>query len=371
MNKFYIILFSILFFQLSFSQNAADYFPQELGYRWYYTSTQLDSNNVPMDSTTYFLKDSLADVTTCEGYNASMIFSTASRNENLLDATPYFDTNYVSLQSSNALIYVDLTALFDTSLFDDNNFFETLQSLSGWYNVYRFGAPLYNNYTIFTKDTTISVNGTEYPLRFEIIGQRKIDENLETEIGNFTCKKFLITSTIYYLQHTVVADIPIPLVSRENYVWIAPQNWIVKEFAPTRQVDLSEIGGPSFTIPGNEKNIIHHPNFVSEIMAPQKFILYQNYPNPFNPTTNITYVIARSKDVSSRLGGATRQSEKLLVQLKVYDALGREIATLVNEKQAPGKYSVQFNANNLPSGIYFYTLRAGNFVQTRKMILLK
>ncbi len=93
------------------------------------------------------------------------------------------------------------------------------------------------------------------------------------------------------------------------------------------------------------------------------FVLYQNYPNPFNPTTNITYVIARSE--------ATQQSAALQVQLKVYDALGREVATLVNAKQTPGKYSVQFDATELPSGIYYYTLRAGNFVQTKKMILMK
>ena len=107
-----------------------------------------------------------------------------------------------------------------------------------------------------------------------------------------------------------------------------------------------------------------YPNAVDgEGATPVKFELAQNYPNPFNPTTNITYVIARSE--------ATRQSAALPVQLKVYDALGREVATLVNKKQSPGKYSVQFNANKLSSGIYFYTLRAGNFVQTRKMILMK
>ncbi len=99
----------------------------------------------------------------------------------------------------------------------------------------------------------------------------------------------------------------------------------------------------------------------------KKFELNQNYPNPFSAkggqATNITYVIARS--------GATRQSAGLLVQLKVYDALGREVATLVNKAQSPGDYSVKFNAENLPSGIYFYTLHAGKFVRTRKMILMK
>ncbi len=101
----------------------------------------------------------------------------------------------------------------------------------------------------------------------------------------------------------------------------------------------------------------------NEISSPSKFELSQNYPNPFNPTTMIMYVIARS--------GATRQSVDLLVQLKVYDALGREVATLVNKKQAAGKYSVQFDASKLSSGIYYYTLQAGEFTVTKKMVLIK
>ncbi len=104
-------------------------------------------------------------------------------------------------------------------------------------------------------------------------------------------------------------------------------------------------------------------------VKPENFVLSQNYPNPFSakgePTT-ISYIIARSPDISG-----TRQSAGLLVQLKVYDALGCEVATLVNKAQSPGDYSVKFNAENLPSGIYFYTLHAGKFVQTKKMILMK
>ncbi len=94
-----------------------------------------------------------------------------------------------------------------------------------------------------------------------------------------------------------------------------------------------------------------------------KFELKQNYPNPFNPTTTISYVIPNVE---------TQNFASLqIVTLKVYDILGREVATLVNKKQTPGKYSVQFNGRSLASGVYFYTLQAGNFIQTRKMILLK
>ncbi len=85
------------------------------------------------------------------------------------------------------------------------------------------------------------------------------------------------------------------------------------------------------------------------------FNLRQNYPNPFNPNTTIKYSIP----------------SRSFVQLKIFDVLGNEIATLVNEEKVSGSYAVNFNASNLPSGAYFYSLNAGNFTQTKKMILMK
>ncbi|MGB5289347.1 MAG: T9SS type A sorting domain-containing protein, partial [Ignavibacteriaceae bacterium] len=85
------------------------------------------------------------------------------------------------------------------------------------------------------------------------------------------------------------------------------------------------------------------------------FKLEQNYPNPFNPKTNIQYAI----------------SNRQFVTLKVYDVLGNEIASLVNEEKPAGEYEVEFDATGLPSGIYFYQLKAGNFVETKKMLLIK
>ncbi|MFZ1280774.1 MAG: T9SS type A sorting domain-containing protein [Ignavibacteriaceae bacterium] len=88
---------------------------------------------------------------------------------------------------------------------------------------------------------------------------------------------------------------------------------------------------------------------------PQTFSLLQNYPNPFNPSTNISYNIPNGS----------------LVTLKVYDILGKEIVTLVNESKQAGSYNVQFDASNLSSGVYFYSIQAGDFFESRKMILMK
>lgn len=90
-------------------------------------------------------------------------------------------------------------------------------------------------------------------------------------------------------------------------------------------------------------------------IVPDKFELHQNYPNPFNPVTNIKFDINKSTDV----------------RLNVYDALGRKISSLINEKLQSGSYNVLFDGSNFASGVYFYKLDAGVFVQTKRMILLK
>ncbi|MCF6270668.1 MAG: exo-alpha-sialidase [Melioribacteraceae bacterium] len=98
---------------------------------------------------------------------------------------------------------------------------------------------------------------------------------------------------------------------------------------------------------------------------PTEYSLSQNYPNPFNPSTTIKYTIPSVQ--TPLLGGVGGG----LVTLKVYDILGREVATLVNKQQKAGNYEVSFDASNLTSGVYFYRLHAGSFVESKKMILLK
>jgi len=138
-----------------------------------------------------------------------------------------------------------------------------------------------------------------------------------------------------------------------------PDNWILKEVLGTTSIE-------------------------NEINLPTEYALQQNYPNPFNPSTTISYVIPSAtrnlKDFSST---RSPRNDNVWVTLKVYDILGREVATLVDELKQPGTYFSQFTilnssprsmqgrAGQLPSGLYFYTLKAGNFSGTKKMVYLK
>ena len=92
-----------------------------------------------------------------------------------------------------------------------------------------------------------------------------------------------------------------------------------------------------------------------EINSPTEFSLEQNYPNPFNPSTTIGFSIP----------------ERSFVTLKVYDMLGREVEVLISEQKESGNYQIGFNASDLSSGIYYYTLTTGNFTSTKKMSLVK
>jgi len=112
-----------------------------------------------------------------------------------------------------------------------------------------------------------------------------------------------------------------------------------------------------YTVTGPLKftNLITNSNNNQAGNYPETYQLFQNYPNPFNPVTNISYTIPQNG----------------IVSIKVYDILGKEVSTLVNGYQNAGLYTLQFDASNLSSGVYFYKLTAGDYSKVLKMILLK
>jgi hypothetical protein len=96
-----------------------------------------------------------------------------------------------------------------------------------------------------------------------------------------------------------------------------------------------------------------------KVETPKQFKLEQNYPNPFNPETTIKYSIPVGVETP------------YMASLRVYDVLGNEVATLVNEPKAQGNYEVKFDGSNLASGIYFYKITCGKFSEAKKLILLR
>jgi hypothetical protein len=117
---------------------------------------------------------------------------------------------------------------------------------------------------------------------------------------------------------------------------------------------VDQVVSPAFAV-GNWDTVATGVTTPPDQGIPRRFALEQNYPNPFNPTTAISY----------QLPAFSR------VVLKVYNVLGREVATLVNEKEEAGKHSVTWNASSIPSGVYFYRLQAGAYSETKKLVLLK
>jgi N-acetylneuraminic acid mutarotase len=133
----------------------------------------------------------------------------------------------------------------------------------------------------------------------------------------------------------------------------ASNDELAKDLA--EQVNLQQQIASGIVPQGNNLYKVGDKNLMGSADLPTEFELFQNYPNPFNPTTKIKYQLP----VQS------------FVTLKVYDVLGNEIAILVNEEKPVGSYEIDFKASSLPSGIYFYKLQAGSFLQIKKMVLLK
>jgi photosystem II stability/assembly factor-like uncharacterized protein len=132
--------------------------------------------------------------------------------------------------------------------------------------------------------------------------------------------------------------------------------WIVPNILTTQaRIKISDISLPSIYDASDDPFRINYVVSVDENVMITVYKLHQNFPNPFNPLTNVKYQIPKLS----------------FVTIKIYDVLGNEIAELVNEEKAIGSYKVEFNASDLPSGIYFYRIQAGSFIDTKKMIIVK
>ena len=157
----------------------------------------------------------------------------------------------------------------------------------------------------------------------------------------------------------VLNSVPAPIDSDHDGM---PDDWeLAHHLNPNDAGDRNVVGADGYTMLEVCLNELMGANpstttgTEKESSPPDRFSLDQNYPNPFNPSTHFGFRIADFGFVS----------------LRVFDALGREIATLVNDMRQPGTYAVQWDASSYPSGVYFYCLKAGNNISTKKMLLIK
>lgn len=366
-------IITILFLMIStniVSQNASTFFPSNTGYVWRYKIIPLDTLNNPIDSLVSFRVDSFATTVFLYNKDAKVVLSKTGLDPFLYEI-PFLDSILYNMEGTNGNEYLGMNELepfidFLTQFLQDStgevyNFFK---SFEGWKSYYRFANTVNVQYTVLQRDTTFTIDTLVLPLRFQILGRRLNDQTIDTEIGVFNCKKFTLERRLSYLINLPppLPPLTVKIVGLLDTIWVAPQNWIVKTFTPSTTIDLNFIGLGSFTIPGFKTDIHNPPLSVNDDMKIiPELILYQNFPNPFNPITTIKW--------SSSIDGWTT--------LKIFDPLGVELIKLVDEFKPAGTYNVQFNSQEInklssfSSGVYFYQLKVGNYLQTNKMIILK
>ena len=326
--------------------------------------THLDSVNNPLPSGQEVRIDSLTAAREYSGRNGYGVVSKRAAAASIRQVG-YTDTNYVDPGTGDGYEYYNaayqMSALSGPlSSIGISDISSIGKAFNGWYSLYRFSSAVNSTYSVFKHDTTVMMNGSAMPVRLELSGKRLSDDSVQTKAGKFICKRFLMNFVVSYL--VTIAPLPqmaIPIATFADTVSITQDKWIVKSFVPATKIDLSLLGLGVFNVPGEVTSLITE-NMVFAIASEQhqdkiEYRLEDCYPNPFNPVTTIGY----------KVGETSR------VLLKVYNGLGKEVGTVIDDVQNAGEYKVAFNAASLPSGVYFYHLQTGRYKAVKKILLVK
>jgi len=247
----------------------------------------------------------------------------------------------------------------------------------GWWQPVRIYLNNNGTFTTTQQYTSTSTSVVEVIVMGDV-DKDAIQDVQENFISDSTKKLFYLSRTPLQQIKRVIVDAD--TLSYNQYCYDLENGWVMLAAQPDSGISVTVEADVSWNIDmgitnwdQNKGNYLFlntsDPVFVAnEENTPDGFVLYQNYPNPFNPSTKIKFNIPQSP----LLGGDGRGG---LVTLKIYDVLGNEIATLVNQELSVGDYEVEFlpesSIKNPASGIYFYQLRAGEYTNTKKMILLR
>ena len=248
-KQLFIFVSLIIFFTFSlYAQNASDYFPSAPGFKWFSKTIPFDSLNHLVDSLSYVNIDSFAVNRDYIGKPAKVIISKSGTKETILKKS-YYDTSYVFLDSTNIWNYMSSFPGIDTLGVGIFN------SFNGWFSVYRLSQTINSSYTIYTKDTIVNYSGINTTFTHVVNAKRIADQTISTAIGNFLCKKFILTDAI----KAKISFFSIPILNVNDTVYIAPGNYIVRDIRPSANVDLSSFGQAAFFIAGSRRDILTPP----------------------------------------------------------------------------------------------------------------
>ncbi len=304
--------------------------------------------------------------------------------------------NFKNVSFTPHLIYTnsDSTQIDSLTLFDDGNHGDSLLN-DGIYGVYITPIEREDFFKLSVstiEDSSYNYSNVSVQGRFTTAGPVKLDSISYSKARD----------NYYYIKPYVHNFGTVKTITKVNVKIICNDPWVispssalisVSDISPGSSVGITsnpvievidsifpgyfnfkiEIMSEGYTYWTDSIKVGEIPNAIEEnASTPINFTLSQNYPNPFNPSTTIKYTIP--EEVKSETLPTGRQEAK--VRLIIYDILGREVANLVNQKQRPGNYEVEFNCHsgegrNLTSGVYFYQLKVGIYIETKKMILLK
>ena len=283
--------------------------------------------------------------------------------------------NFSNHQFTANLIYTNLenTQTDSLTLYDDG-LHEDSQPNDGIYGVYIPQIKVEDYFMLnvsSTEDSTNKYVNTPTNLRFTTAGPLKLDSLSVSKLSStvYSVKPFFRNEGSSF----TVKDLNIKISTLDHLIKIETDTINISSIAPgttaepTNDINItvsSHFSGVlrlNFEIMSNgrtywtESTSQTVTGAAENIPLPLSYTLSQNYPNPFNPTTTIKYSLPQTS----------------IATMKIYDILGKEVLTLINEEKSAGIYKVEFNESNLPSGIYFYKLQAGSFIESKKMILLK
>jgi hypothetical protein len=345
MKKIAIAVFFI--FLNVHAQNAADYFPSTMGTLWHFSSYLLDSLQQPIESSRILETDSIAGTINIDGKLATLIVTK-------IGALP--ESSYFAVEGQSLSTYVNAIPGIDSlPLPELQQFFG---SVRGWYQYLRFGTSTGQNlpYLLLQRDTTLTLDSIPLKLRFMVTATRHAPQNISTPAGTFETVPFEISFSVNYM----LGIFPIPIFKIPDTIYVAKNMFVVREAQPAIQFSSDTLGIAGLNIPGRLRvldsyTIVPTAVRLEKNSIPSEFNLLQNYPNPFNGMTNYEL----------------RMRNEEHIDLKVYDMLGREVASLVEGVLQPGVYRIQWDARNIPSGVYYARLNSDQFSITRKTFLIK